>query len=451
MIVFSAAGQLRSVSAAGGLSTLLAKPDSVRGEAFRFPELLPDARTVVFAAVSDSGPSLKILSLADHVVTTLNQRGMSPHYVDSGYLVYVEQDGTLFSAPFDAKRRKIIGAPEPIARNVKLLPDNVVLGTAQAAKLGVSRTGTVVYLSGSSGRSELVVMDRSGQTTTLPAPPREYHAPRFSPDASRLAVTIVELSPSARVGSIGDTWVWNMRERSLQRITFDTSTMSAEWSPDGRRLIYGREGPTGGSVYAIPSDGSGKPVQQFSRPGTVFELSVTRDGRQAAFRENDPAPNGQDIWIASLEGPSVARTLVATPRAERNPAVSPDGRWLAYASNESRVMEVYVRSLADGGGEPTRVSRRGGAEPRWVRGGSELLYRTADSVFAVPITPGTTFRAGAPRALFGGQFRQKNSTNWDASADGQRFVMVRPPAVPADGPPLNVILHWFDQPRAARR
>ena len=144
------------------------------------------------------------------------------------------------------------------------------------------------------------------------------------------------------------------------------------------------------------------------------------------------------------------RALVVTPHAERNPAVSPDGRWLAYASNESGVMEVYVRSLADGG-EHTRVSRRGGAEPRWVRGGSELLYRTTDSVFAVPITPGTTFRAGAPRALFGGQFRQKNTTNWDASADGQRFVMVRPPAVPADGPPLSVILHWFDQPRAARR
>ena len=450
VIVFSAFGQLRRVSAAGGQSTLIATPDSVRGEAFRFPELLPDGHTVVFAAVSDSGSSLKTITLADNVVTPLNQRGMSPHFVDGGYLVYVEQDGTLFSVPFDAKQRRIVGAPEPIASNVKLLPDNVVLGTAQAAKLGVSRTGTLMYLSGSAGRSELVVMDRSGRTTTLQAPPREYHAPRFSPDASRIAVTIVELSPRARAGTIGDTWVWSMRERSLQRITFDTSTRSAEWTPDGRRLIYARAGSGGGSVYAIPSDGSGKPVQLFARPGAVFELSLTRDGRQAAFRETVSAPNGQDIWIASLDGPSVARALVVTPHAERNPAVSPDGRWLAYASNESGVMEVYVRSLADGG-EHTRVSRRGGAEPRWVRGGSELLYRTSDSVFAVAVTPGATFRTGVSRALFGGQFRQKNTTNWDASADGQRFVMVRPPAVPADGPPLSVILHWFDQPRAARR
>ncbi|MCC7000687.1 MAG: serine/threonine-protein kinase [Gemmatimonadaceae bacterium] len=449
VIVFSAAGQLRRVSAAGGQSTLIAMSDSVRGEAFRFPELLPDARTVVFSAVSDSGPSLKALTLDDNIVTPLNQRGMSPHFVDGGFLVYVEQDGTLFSVPFDAKQRRIIGAPEPIASNVKLLPDNVVLGTGQAAKLGVSRTGTLVYLSGSTGRSELVVMDRSGRTTTLPAPPREYHAPRFSPDESRIAVTIVELSPRARSGSIGDAWVWSMRERSLQRITFDTSTMSAQWTPDGRRLIYARTG-SGGGVYTIPSNGSGKPAQLFARPGTVFELSLTRDGRQVAFRENAPAPNGQDIWIASPEVPFVARALVATPDAERNPALSPDGRWLAYASNESGEMEVYVRGLADGG-EHTRVSRRGGAEPRWVRDGSELLYRTADSVFAVAVTPGATFRAGVPRALFGGQFRQKNTTNWDASADGQRFVMVRPPALPVDGPPMHVILHWFDQRRATRR
>ena len=449
VIVYSAAGQLQRVSAAGGQSEVIAKPDTARGEAFRFPELLPDARTVVFTAVGDSGPSLKAISLADNVVTALGQRGMSPHYVEGGYLVYAEADGTLFAVPFDAGKRRIIGSPEPIASNVKLLPDNVVLGTAQAAKLGVARMGTLAFLSGSVGRSELVVMDRGGQTTTLPAPLREYHSPRFSPDASRLAVTIVELSPRARSGTVGDAWVWSMRERSLQRFTFDTSTMSAQWSPDGDRLIYARRGLDGGGVYSIPSDGSGNSEQLFARPNTVFELSVTPDGRQVAFRENAPPPNGQDIWIASLAGPSAARALLATPDAERNPAVSPDGRWLAYTSNVSGALEVYVRSLAEGGGR-TRVSLRGGAEPRWARGGSELLFRTADSVFAVAITPGTVFRAGVPRALFGGQFQQKNTTNWDASADGQQFVMVRPPAVPADGRPLNVILHWFDQRRAAR-
>ncbi len=449
IIVFSEAGRLKRVGAAGGQATLIATPDSARAEAFRFPELLPDARAVVFTAVNDSGSSLKAITLADGIVTSLGQRGMSPHFVDRGYLVYVETDGTLFAAPFNAGTRRIVGTPEPIASNVKLLPDNVVLGTAQAAKLGVARAGTLAFLSGSAGHSELVVMDRDGRTTTLPAPPREYHSPRFSPDGSRIAVTIVELTPRAKSGAIGDSWVWSIRERSLQRITFDTSTLSAQWSPDGRRLVYARGGAGGGGIYSIPSDGSGKPVQLFSRRG-VFELSLTPDGRQAAFRETVGRPTGQDIWIASLEGPSAARALLMTPYIERNPAVSPDGRWLAYASNESGVLEVYVRDLAEGGGR-TRVSLHGGAEPRWVRGGSELLFRTPDSVFAVAVTPGATFRAGVPRGLFAGQFQRKNTTNWDASPDGQQFLMVRPPAIPADGPPLNVILHWFDQPRTARQ
>ena len=450
VIVFSAAGQLRRVSAAGGQSTVIATPDSARGVAYRFPELLPDGRTVVFAAVSDSGPSLQAITLADNVVTSLGQRGMSPHFVDGGYLVYAEQDGTLFAVPFDVGERRIVGTPAPITGNVKLLPDNVVLGTAPVAKLGVARTGALAYLSGLTGRSELVVMDRDGRTTTLSAPPREYHSPRFSPDASRIAVTIVELSPRASSGSVGDTWVWTIGERSFQRITFDTSTLSAQWSPDGRRLVYARESASGSALYTVPSDGSGRPEQLLTRPSTVFELSLTPDGRQAAYRETTRPPTGQDIWIAQLDSPFVARPLLVTPSAERNPAVSPDGRWLAYASNESGVMEVYVRRLAEGGGR-TRVSLRGGAEPRWAGGGRELLFRTPDSVYAVPVTPGPEFRAGAPRALFGGRFPRKNTTNWDAAQDGQRFVMVRAPEIPADGPPLNVILHWFDQLRAARR
>ena len=187
-----------------------------------------------------------------------------------------------------------------------------------------------------------------------------------------------------------------------------------------------------------------------TRPSTVFESSLTPDGRQAVFRETAGEATGQDIWIAPLDSASVARPFLVTAFAERNPAVSPDGRWVAYASNESGVMEVYVRSFAEGGGR-TRVSTNGGAEPRWARSGRELFYRTPDSVYSVPVMPGPEFRAGMPRALFGGTFPRKSTTNWDVAPDGQRFVMVRPPEIPAEGPPLHVILHWFDQVRSAGR
>ena len=452
VIVFSVAGVLQRVSGAGGEPTVIATPDRARGEAYRFPELLPDGRAVVFAAVNDSGPSLRAITLADNVVTSLNQRGLGPRYVDGGHLVYTEADGTLFAAPFDAGRLRITGPPEPVASNVRLIEDNLVLGTAPAPRVAVARSGALAFLTGSGGQSELVVYDRDGRASLVSGARNEYHSPRFSPDGERIAVTVVALSSIATAGTLGDTWVWSSAGQRFQRITSDTLTRSAEWSQDGRRLIYARgPSPDGSDVNTIASDGSGVPEQLLTRPGAgVFELSLTPDGRRAVFRETVGPPTGQDIWIAPLESGGVATLLLVTPSAERNPAVSPDGRWLAYASNESGEMEVYVRSLNEGG-DRTRVSNRGGAEPRWPQSGRELFYRTPDSVYVVPILQGQEFRAGAPRALFGGNFPRKNTTNWDVSRDGQGFVMVRPPVIPPEGPPLHVLLNWFDRVGSAPR
>ncbi len=444
VIVFSQAGRLRRVSAAGGQPADIAVPDSTRSEAYRFPELLPDARAAVFTAVTDSGPSLRAVTLADSVVTPLGQRGMSPHYVDGGYLVYAEQDGTLFAAPFDARRLRITGAPQPIT-------DNVRLGPAQVAKLGIARTGTLAHLSGSAARSDLTLVDRDGRASALSAASNRYASPRFSPDGRRIAVTINETGRRASGGALGDVWVWDLGARNFQRITFDTASGYAEWMPDGRRLVYGRQSAAGGVVtlYTILTDGSGRPESLLARPSPIFESNPTPDGRGMVFRESH-AQTGRDIWIAPVDSPQAARALLVTPFDERNPAVSPDGRWLAYASNETGALEIYVRGLAEGSGR-TRVSTGGGAEPRWARSGRELFFRTADSVYAVAVTPGPEFRAGAPRALFGGRFTVASAANWDVAPDGRGFVMVRTPDSALEGTPLNVVLHWFDQLRSQRR
>ena len=442
VIVFSQGGRLRRVPSVGGQPTDIAVPDSSRKEAYRFPELLPGGRAAVFTALTDSGPSLQAVTLADRVVTTLGQRGMSPHYVDGGYLVYAEQDGTLFAAPFDARRLRITGAPQPIT-------DNVRLGPAQVAKLGVARTGSLAYLSGSSAQSELTLVGRDGRAQSLPAAPNKYNMPRFSPDGRRIAVTI-DLPRRRAFGSVsGDVWVWDLAAHNFQRITFDTASGNVEWLPDGRRLVYAHESPAVLGLYTILTDGSGQPESQLTRPSPIFESSPTPDGRRLVFRENH-LQTGRDIWIVPLDSPRVARALAATPFDERNPAVSPDGRWLAYASNETGTFEIYVRSLAEGSGR-TRVSIGGGAEPRWARSGRELFFRSRDSVYAVPVTPGPEFRAGAARALFGGRFTAGNPTNWDVAPDGQRFVMVRTSEAALEGSPLEVVLHWFDQLRSQRR
>ena len=167
------------------------------------------------------------------------------------------------------------------------------------------------------------------------------------------------------------------------------------------------------------------------------------------FRETNRGAN-RDILMAALDSPKVVRSLLVTPFDERNPAVSPDGRWLAYVSNETGTSEVYVRGLAEGSGRSI-VSRGGGTEPVWARSGRELFFRANDSVYVVTVTPGAEFRGSSPRALFGGRFITATVTNWDVSPDGQRFVMVRSTDAVSSGTPLHVVLHWFDQLRAQRR
>ena len=443
VIVFSHEGRIRSVPAAGGQPTDVAAPDSGGSELYRFPAVLPGARAALFTAVTDSGPTLRAVSLPDGVMTPLGRRGMSPHYVDGGYLVYAEQDGTLFAAPFDPGGLRLMGPPQPIT-------DNVRLGPAQVAKMGVARTGALAYLTGAAARSELALVDRSGHATPLSAGQNRYGAPRFSPDGGRIAVTVYEFTRRTSGTILGDVWVWDLAARNFQRVTFDTASASGEWMPDGRRIVYVRQhGGPRAMLFTIRTDGSGQPESLLARPSPVFESTPLPDGHALVFRETHPQTS-RDIWFASLDSLEAARPLLVTPFDERNPAVSPDGRWLAYASNETGALEVYVRGLAEGSGR-TRISTRGGAEPRWARSGRELFFRTADSVYVAAVVPGTGFRAESPRALFGGRFATGNPTNWDVSPDGRRFVMVRAPDVAAEGTPVSLVLNWFDQLRAAQR
>jgi serine/threonine-protein kinase len=437
VILFSLDGRLLQVSAAGGEPTDIAVPDPARGDAYRTPELLPDAHAAVFTAMTDSGPGLRAVTLADGVVRPLGQRGMSPHYVSGGYLAYVESDGTLFAAPFDALQLRITGTPQPIADNLRLGP--------QAAKLGLALTGSLAYLGGSVRQLELALVDRDGQASVLPAGVNWYNAPRFSPDGRRIAVTINMLG--AQGFTPGDIWVWDLAAHNFQRITFDTLSATAEWAPDGRRLIYTHESGAGTAVlYTIPANGSGQPELLLTRPGFLVESAPTPDGRSVVIRESSRT-TGRGIWLVSVDSPQAARPLVVTPFEALNPALSPDGRWLAYTSNETGTLEIYVRGLAEGAGR-TRVSTGGGFEPRWARSGRELFFLSRDSLYAAAISPEPEFRASAAHALFAGHFLPNRTTNWDVAPDGRRFVMVRPPAATAESSSLNVVLNWFDQPRA---
>jgi serine/threonine-protein kinase len=436
VIVFGASGPLYRVAAAGGKPEVVAAPDTARGQTYRWPEFLPDGRALLFTLVDGSGPSIAALSLDDGRVRLLGQAGLSPHVVQGGFVVFAQSDGTLFSAPFDRRRVRFSGPPQLVAEAVRV-------GMLSVAKLGVSRTGSLVYISGSMQPREMVTVDRAGREQVLPAPLARYRDPRLSPDGRRIAVGIEHGN-----GGIfsSDIWVYELASRSLSRLTFDSVSSSPEWARDGRTMAYVRQlgSMTREGLFRIAADGSGMPETLLVRPHPVWEVQFTPDGRTMVFRENHPQTH-RDIWIAPLDAPLAARPLLRTPFEERAIALSPDGRWLAYVSNETGSDEVYVRRLLEGSAR-WRVSMRGGNEPRWGHGG-ELLFRNGDSLYAVAMQLGAELRAGPPRALFGGKFQLglvSSAVSYDVSRDGDRFLMVRELGT-GRGEELAVVLHWFDQ------
>ena len=439
VIVFGSNNTLFRVSAAGGRPDTLARPDSAGGDSYRWPDLLPDGQAVLFTLVRQGVPSLAAFSLSDSAIHELDQPGMYPRYVEGGFLVFVQQDGTMFGAPFDTRRLRLAGAPVPIA-------DDVRFGPAYPGKLGVARTGTIAYMGGQVTLRELVIAERDGRLTAVPMPTRFYADPQFSPDGQRIALSVLEFS--ARTAT--DLWTWDFRTRNLTRLTFDSVSSGAEWAPDGRRLFFlSRRGRQRLAVHRIATDGSGTPESLLVRPGNVNEVEVSADGRFLVFRENTPQTR-EDVWMAPIDSPQAARPLMRTPFAERGIALSPDGRWLAYTSNEASAEDVYVRRLEEGSGH-WRVSQAGGAEPRWGAGGRELLFRNADSVIAVPFTAGPEPSFGAARAVLVGRFNtNRTAVGWDVSPDGRRFVFTRTMGE-RGAPTMHVVLNWFDHLKAQRR
>ncbi len=412
-IIFTLGDTLYRVSAAGGRPEAILGPDTAT-HTLRYISaiFLPDGKTLVAVRSTNGAPELVVIDLKTRSVRPLGIVGLVPSYVDPGRLVYGDPSGTLFAVPFDARRARVTGPAVSIAENVSLT------GVA-FARYSASRTGTIVFFSGLvAEQRELVLLDRTGKVQTLPIPVGAYRAPRFSPDGRHLAVTI-----EAAGRPLGDIWDLDLTSRRLSRITFDTANTNAEWTPDGRSLIYARLNQGTFALYRVAADGSASPTPFFARPGgRVFESRLTPDGKELVFREDG---GSRDILIAKPESAAVTRPLAATGFNESGIALTTDGRWLAYTSDLSSSPEVYIRRLEEGSPR-WKVSTAGGREARWGLGGRELFYRNGDSVFVVAMQLGPEARMGEPKLLFVGNYLGSgNLAFWDASLDGRRFAMVR--------------------------
>jgi eukaryotic-like serine/threonine-protein kinase len=401
----------------------------------RFPKQLPDGLAVLYSAFSGGG--LAEDQVYVHVLKTGQRhplvKGIGAQYLPTGHLVYV-RGGSVFAMPFDPVKLQPKGSPVMVLDGVRQSP----AGTPQ---MSVSRDGTMVYVSSGARTRDrtLVWVDRGGAEEPAAVSERPVAQPRLSPDGHRVAV-VAKGDP--------DVWQVDLTRGAWTRLTFDGSSSFPLWTFDGRHLTFssGKAGPY--TIYWRMTDGSGAEERLLAAARSSYPLSWSADGRLLAFVSLD-SQTAQDIWLLDAAPGAGPRRWLQSPFREGAPVFSPDDRWLAYVSDESGRPEIYIRPVA--GGQKLIVSAGGGTEPVWPRKSRELFYRNGSALMAADVmTSGPTAEAGKPRRLFEGAYERSTAfwANYDADADGQRFLMIKGQQSSSAPAEIRVVVDWFEELKA---
>ena len=442
------ASGLFRVSAAGGDAQPVTTLDQSKKEAtHRWPQVLPDGKAVIFTSHTQStadfdNATIEVVTLATGERKVIQKGGSYGRYVPSGHLVYVSK-AALFAVPFDVSRLEVTGSPAPVVQDVFWNP------TEGAAQFTFSSTGVLTYLRGGPEVASytIVSVDRRGGTTKLIEEPGAYGNPRLAPDGKRLALTVL------KDGNF-DIWVYDLERGVPTRLTFDDAAETEQvWSPDGRFLAFSSGRAGADNLYRKRADGSGEEERLTTSDNPMWPNSWASDGQTIAIAGMGPSGNF-DVTMLNLADKKIQPLLNSNFR-EVDPAISPDRRWLAYSSNESGRLEIYVRPYPNGAGR-WQVSDSGGGFPRWAGNGRELFYRVDDGLMAASIEGvGDSLRTGKPTRLFTGAFRGgangiaiggNTFADYDVSADGQRFVMF--PASDAESTNrgiVTLVTPWFTE------
>jgi serine/threonine protein kinase/Tol biopolymer transport system component len=445
-ILFGQPAGVMQVAANGGTPELIiaAKP----GEQVDSPQMLPGGRWVLFTVTRATGPmrwdGAEILahSLETGERRVLRQGGHDARYVPTGHLIYAVGD-SLVALPFDPERVAVSGGPVPVAQGMERAPGaSTQTGTAQYA---VSLNGTFVHVAAGASSLDprtLVWVDRDGRAVPAIEQEAPYANPRVSPDGRRIATAVNQAGNE-------DIWIIDAARGVRTRLTTGPDRdIFPLWTRDGTRITFTSSRRGAQTMYWVPADGSGsaEPLTEANR--SQGPNSWAPDGKTLAFHDIGVTTN-YDIW--TLMPGQKPTPFINAPFRERGAAFSPDGRWIAYASDESGVDEVYVQPYPGPGGKVT-ISMNGGRSPVWPAAGRELFYRNGFRMMAVPIETSPSLRIGTPRLLFESNFIAENDgsgvNNYDVAPDG-RFLMIQPKA--ADGqselprPQINVVVNWFEE------
>jgi Tol biopolymer transport system component len=433
-----AGGQMRFVSESGGESRPIAHLASRGGESYRWPSFLPDGRHFLYFALTGSGTEtgVWVASLDSNETNRLAVADSGAIYCSPGYLLYRTGD-RLVAQPFDARRLRTTGEAVPLVEDVWW--DGI---STLATAFTVSPTGVLAYQTGGLSLTRLLLYDRNGREVGALGLPGAYLEPALSPDGKSLAVARSETGPPG-----ASIWVIGLERGSFARLSFDPAlaNVSPLWMPDGRRILYSVF-PTG-EVYIRDAQGAEKEKLLFKHPTFSPLDDVSRDGRFLFYEVIDWLTFRFSVALRDLQNGS-ERPLLKEPFNQMGARLSPDGRWLAYESEESGTPEIVARRFPELS-DRRQISAGGGSQPRWRGDGKELFYVSPDrKLMAVDIRTQPAFETGAPHALFQTHILPtiEARNHYDASADGQQFVVNS--RRPEDASlPITVVTGWALEPK----
>jgi serine/threonine protein kinase len=443
-ILFANGGRIMKISANGGDPELLV--DAKEGFCFA-PQILPDGESVLFTF---GPPPFKVMvqSLDSDKPKELFP-GDTAQYLPTGHIIYGIRS-SIYVVPFNLKRLEVSGKSIPFIKGV--------VRVGGAPQYAISDTGTLVYMPDPRPEisveveSSLVWVNRNGEEEPLSAPANDYRDVRISPDGKQLALAIYGADQNR------DIWTWDLARETSNRITFDEADdNNSIWTPDGQRIVFTSNRNGYGGIYWKAADGTGEVEQLVAVPDRRFlPTSWSDDGKSLVFHESITSPFQIDIGMLDMEGARERRVLLREEYNEFNPRLSNDGRWIAYASDESGQVEIWVRPFPEVNKGRWQVTKSGGNSPLWAPDGRELYYWSNDNVMAISVESETIPKFGKPEVLFRGTYSGSDwlgivqVPRWDISLDGKRFLMIKPVwdnSETGEGIPrkINIILNWFEE------
>ena len=435
VIVFTPSGHLGvglyKILASGGTPTQITVPDKTQVEdSHRWPQFLPDGIHYLYSAIHLSGgrqlSEVYVGSLNSNEKRLVTKASTNVAYV-APYLLYYH-DRTLFGQHFDTKTFELTGEPIPILTDVQYSP------RISRAVFAASNTHLLVaQKAGDTGASQFLWFNRQGQEIGTALKPGIYGNMMLSPNGKIVASDVTD-----PVSQNTDIWTFDLETQSAKRLTFDPAIDSVPiWSPDGTRLVFSSNRGVTFDLYLKDTNGAQEEKHIPQDGPDRFPSDWSRDGKYVIFER------GADLWFLTIPELRATEFLKASSTL-KNGQFSPDGKWVAYSSNESGRWEVYVTSFPEAHGK-WQVSNAGGDQPRWRSDGKELFYLGPDSkMMAVPVKTGANFDAGTPTALFQANPRELVATSeqfsYDVSKDGQKFLINT--QLKTGMAPMSVVLNW---------